>query len=51
MVTELVYGDPHSTPKHPELEAAAIALPTTFQTGIVTLGLGLLRLAFLDVVL
>jgi MFS superfamily sulfate permease-like transporter len=51
MVTELVYGDPHSTPKHPELEAAAIALVTTFQTGIVTLGLGLLRLGFLDVVL
>lgn len=31
MVQEVVYGDPHSIPKHPELEAAAIALVTTFQ--------------------
>ena len=51
MISDLVYGDPHSTPKHPELEAAAIALVTTFQVGIITLGLGLLRLGFLDVVL
>ena len=51
MVTELVYSDPHHVHKHPELEAAAIALVTTFQVGIITLGLGLLRLGFLDVVL
>lgn len=51
MITELVYGDPHSVPNHPELEGAAIALVTTFQVGIITLGLGLLRLGFLDVVL
>jgi len=51
MISDLVYGDPHSTPKHPDLQAAAIALVTTFQVGIITLGLGLLRLGFLDVVL
>lgn len=33
MIQEVVYGDPHSTPENPELEAAAIALITTFQVG------------------
>ena len=31
MIQEGVYGDSHSIPKNPELEAAAIALITTFQ--------------------
>jgi hypothetical protein len=31
MIQETVYADPHNLPKHPELEAAAIALVTTFQ--------------------
>jgi MFS superfamily sulfate permease-like transporter len=31
MIQEMVYADPHNLPKHPELEAAAIALVTTFQ--------------------
>jgi MFS superfamily sulfate permease-like transporter len=51
MVQEQLYGDPHSVPSHPDLEAAAIALVTTFQISIITLALGLLRLGFLDVVL
>ncbi|GFZ42489.1 hypothetical protein JCM24511_00204 [Saitozyma sp. JCM 24511] len=51
MIQETVYADPHNLPKHPELEAAAIALVTTFQIGIITTALGLLRLGFLDVVL
>ncbi|RSH94758.1 hypothetical protein EHS25_004564 [Saitozyma podzolica] len=51
MIQEMVYADPHNLPKHPELEAAAIALVTTFQIGIITTALGLLRLGFLDVVL
>jgi MFS superfamily sulfate permease-like transporter len=51
MIQEAVYGDPHSIPKNPELEAAAIALVTTLQIGVITFGLGLLRLGFLDVVL
>ncbi|KAK4689920.1 hypothetical protein P7C73_g207, partial [Tremellales sp. Uapishka_1] len=51
MIQELVYGDPHTIPKHPELEAAAIAIITTFQVGLITSVLGLLRLGFLDVVL
>jgi MFS superfamily sulfate permease-like transporter len=33
MIQDLVYGDPHTLPKHPELEAAAIAIVTTFQVG------------------
>lgn len=28
---DAVFGDPHTTPEHPELEAAAIAVVTTFQ--------------------
>ena len=51
MISEVVYGDPHVVHKHPHKEAAAVALVTTFQVGIITLGLGLLRLGFLDVVL
>ncbi|KAL7424649.1 hypothetical protein Q5752_000333 [Cryptotrichosporon argae] len=51
MAQEAVYGDPHSVPKHPELEAAAISVITTFQIGVITSVLGLLRLGFLDVVL
>ncbi|TYJ55804.1 hypothetical protein B9479_003456 [Cryptococcus floricola] len=51
MIQEAVYGDPHSVPAHPDLEAAAIALITTFQIGVITSLLGLLRLGFLDVVL
>ncbi|KAK8861653.1 hypothetical protein IAR55_002476 [Kwoniella newhampshirensis] len=51
MIQELVYSDPHNMPAHPELEAAAIALITTFQIGVITSVLGLLRLGFLDVVL
>ncbi|RXK40370.1 endoplasmic reticulum protein [Tremella mesenterica] len=51
MIRDAVHGDPHTTPAHPELEAAAIALVTTFQTGLITFALGLLRLGFLDVVL
>jgi MFS superfamily sulfate permease-like transporter len=51
MIQDLVYSDPHGLPKHPELEAAAIALVTTLQIGIITFFLGLLRLGFLDVVL
>lgn len=31
MVQEQVFGDIHGTPAHPELEAAAIAVITTFQ--------------------
>jgi MFS superfamily sulfate permease-like transporter len=31
MIQEVVYSDPHSIPKHPELEAAALSLITTFQ--------------------
>lgn len=34
MVSEQVYGDPHTRPSHPELEAAAIAVITTFQVGV-----------------
>jgi hypothetical protein len=33
MVSDQVYGDPHTIPSHPELEAAAIAVITTFQVG------------------
>ncbi|WVQ78791.1 hypothetical protein IAT38_000882 [Cryptococcus sp. DSM 104549] len=51
MIQEAVYGDPHTTPENPELEAAAIAIITTFQIGVITSLLGLLRLGFLDVVL
>jgi MFS superfamily sulfate permease-like transporter len=51
MINDLVYSDPHTTPPHPQLDAAAISLVTTFQVGIITLALGLLRLGFLDVVL
>lgn len=51
MITDLLYSDPHAIPKHVHLEAAAISLVMTFQVGIFTLGLGLLRLGFLDVVL
>ncbi|KAE8539601.1 hypothetical protein D1P53_003535 [Cryptococcus gattii VGV] len=51
MIQEAVYGDPHSRPAHPEAEAAAIALITTLQIGVITSVLGLLRLGFLDVVL
>ena len=31
MVQDAVFGDPHTRPEHPELEAAAIAVITTFQ--------------------
>ncbi|WWD16428.1 hypothetical protein CI109_100854 [Kwoniella shandongensis] len=51
MIQEAVYSDPHNLPAHPELEAAAIALITTFQIGVITSVLGLLRLGLLDVVL
>ncbi|ORY29822.1 sulfate transporter family-domain-containing protein [Naematelia encephala] len=51
MIQDEVYGDPHSIPQHPELVSAAIALVTTFQIGLITSILGLLRLGFLDVVL
>lgn len=51
LIEDLVWGDPHKTPKHPELEAAAISVMATFQVGLITGILGLLRLGFLDVVL
>lgn len=51
LIDDLVYGDPHSIPANPELEAAAIAVIATFQVGLITSILGLLRLGFLDVVL
>ena len=31
MVQDQVFGDIHTRPSHPELEAAAIAVITTFQ--------------------
>jgi high affinity sulfate transporter 1 len=51
LINDLVWGDPHNTPKHPELEAVAISVMATFQVGLITGILGLLRLGFLDVVL
>jgi hypothetical protein len=33
MVQDQVFGDIHTRPSHPELEAAAIAVITTFQVG------------------
>ncbi|KAI9632716.1 sulfate transporter family-domain-containing protein [Dioszegia hungarica] len=50
MIQEVV-NDPDHPAKHPELEGAAIAIVTTFQIGLITSVLGLLRLGFLDVVL
>lgn len=51
VIQELIYGDPHSVPENPELEAAAVSVVLTFQVGAITSVLGLLRLGFLDVVL
>jgi hypothetical protein len=34
MVQEQVFGDIHTRPSHPELEAAAIAVITTFQVSL-----------------
>lgn len=51
LINDLVWGDPHNNPEHPELEAAAISVIATFQVGLITSVLGLLRLGFLDVVL
>ena len=51
LINELVYGDPHAVPAHPEQEAAAIAVIATFQVALITFFLGLFRLGFLDVVL
>ncbi|WVR03746.1 hypothetical protein IAU60_000741 [Kwoniella sp. DSM 27419] len=51
MIQDAVYGDPHHRPKHPKLEAAALSVMATFQIGLITSVLGLLRLGFLDVVL
>ncbi|WVN84882.1 uncharacterized protein L203_100018 [Cryptococcus depauperatus CBS 7841] len=51
VIQHIVYGDPHDKLSHPEIEAAAIALITTLQIGVITSVLGLLRLGFLDVVL
>lgn len=51
LINELVYSDPHSLPEHPQLEAAAVSVVATFQVGLITTALGLLRLGFLDVVL
>jgi MFS superfamily sulfate permease-like transporter len=35
MIQDVVYSDPHNLPAHPEIEAAAIALVTTFQVSTV----------------
>ncbi|WVW80234.1 hypothetical protein I302_102212 [Kwoniella bestiolae CBS 10118] len=51
MIQDAVFGDPHHKPKHPELNAAALSVMATFQIGLITSILGLLRLGFLDVVL
>lgn len=50
-IKELIYSDPHSVPENAELEAIAVSVIVTFQVGVITTVLGLLRLGFLDVVL
>lgn len=50
-IQEIIYSDPHGVPENAELEAAAVAVMITFQAGVITSILGLLRLGFLDVVL
>jgi MFS superfamily sulfate permease-like transporter len=50
-IQEIIYSDPHGVPENAELEAAAVAVMITFQSGVITSILGLLRLGFLDVVL
>ncbi|WWC88093.1 uncharacterized protein L201_002997 [Kwoniella dendrophila CBS 6074] len=51
MIQDAVLGNPHHKSKHPEFNAAALSVITTFQIGLITSILGLLRLGFLDVVL
>ncbi|WVQ93512.1 hypothetical protein IAU59_000586 [Kwoniella sp. CBS 9459] len=51
MIQDAIYADPHHRPSHPKLEAAALSVMATFQIGLITSILGLLRLGFLDVVL
>lgn len=51
MVTEIIEGDPHSVPQHPEKVAIQVAIIITMQVGLFTFFLGICRLGFLDVVL
>ncbi|KDQ56404.1 hypothetical protein JAAARDRAFT_36572 [Jaapia argillacea MUCL 33604] len=50
-VSEILHGDPHSIPDNPEAIGLAISTIITFQVGLISFLLGLLRLGFIDVVL
>lgn len=51
VITEIINNDPHSLPKNPDKLAATIAAMMTFQVGIITFFLGIMRLGYLDILL
>ncbi|EIW54017.1 sulfate anion transporter [Trametes versicolor FP-101664 SS1] len=51
VVDEILHSDPHTHPIDPNAMSLAISTIITFQVGLISFLLGLLRLGFLDVVL